>query len=121
MFIPQIELIDLDAGDQFMLDCSDLINVENQRFRTRREISFTPTISNAKIVSFLRPFSDSVGAHEPVAAVQPPRARDDDHAARPRGCPRPGNSGGAALREGGPGGCARKKIQIDLYISVPGV
>ena len=83
------------------------------------EISFTPTISNAKIVSFLRPFSDSVGAHEPVAAVQPPRARDDDHAARPRGHP---GRGAAALGEGGPGGCERKikiflRFKHILYVS----
>ena len=38
MSIPQIELIDLDAGDQFIiLDRSDLINVEKQRFQTRRD------------------------------------------------------------------------------------
>ena len=33
-----VQPIELDAGDQLLLDCSDLINVENQRFQTRRDI-----------------------------------------------------------------------------------
>ena len=67
-------------------------------------VAFLP-IPNAEIFFLLHSSLDSVCAHEPVAAVEPPRARDDDYAARPRGHP---GRGAAALREGGPGGCARK-------------
>ena len=62
-------------------------------------------------------FLDPLGAHEPVAAGEPPRARDIDHAAGPGGHPRHrrrrrrrrGHGGGqqpnaTPLREGGPGG-----------------
>ena len=59
-------------------------------------------------------FLDPLGAHEPVAAVEPPRARDIDHAAGPGGHPRRrrrrrGHGGGqqpnaTPLREGCPGG-----------------
>ena len=44
MFIPQIDLIDLDAGDQFMLDYSDLINVEKQRFQRQHLPLQFPTL-----------------------------------------------------------------------------